>query len=124
MASCVGNSNQLKVYHQDSRVLKQIDLPAAPPEAAAGTQGTLGQGLGFAPTSVLEINGVVDLSKAMDKVSLRGGGADKGGGALAQGRTPTAADVQLDEKVLHCAWHPSNNTIAVAGKAGLCLYKV
>lgn len=33
-------------------------------------------------------------------------------------------EVKLDEKVLHCAWHPTSNTIAVAGKSGLCLYKV
>jgi hypothetical protein len=33
-------------------------------------------------------------------------------------------EVRLDEKVLHCSWHPNNNTIAVAGKVGLCLYKV
>jgi hypothetical protein len=32
-------------------------------------------------------------------------------------------DVNYDEKVLLTAWHPKNNTIAVAGKAGLCLYK-
>jgi hypothetical protein len=32
--------------------------------------------------------------------------------------------VRLDEKVLHVAWHPFDNTIAVAGKSGLCLYKV
>jgi hypothetical protein len=34
------------------------------------------------------------------------------------------SEVRLDEKVLHCAWHPTSNTIAVAGKTGLCLYKV
>lgn len=34
------------------------------------------------------------------------------------------SSIKLDEKVLHCAWHPQNNTIAVAGKSGLCLYKV
>ncbi len=32
-------------------------------------------------------------------------------------------DLNYDEKVLLTAWHPSNNTIAVAGKSGLCLYK-
>lgn len=36
----------------------------------------------------------------------------------------TTSEVRLDEKVLHCTWHPVNNTIAVAGHAGLCLYKV
>jgi hypothetical protein len=36
----------------------------------------------------------------------------------------TTSEVRLDEKVLHCSWHPSNNTVAVAGHAGLCLYKV
>jgi hypothetical protein len=34
------------------------------------------------------------------------------------------SEVRLEEKVLHCCWHPSNNTVAVAGHAGLCLYKV
>ena len=36
----------------------------------------------------------------------------------------TTSEVRLDEKVLHCCWHPVNSTVAVAGHAGLCLYNV
>jgi len=44
--------------------------------------------------------------------------------SLSARRSTSASEVRLDEKVLHCSWHPVNNTIAVAGHAGLCLYKV
>jgi hypothetical protein len=32
--------------------------------------------------------------------------------------------INLDQKVMHYAWHPHENTIAVAGKVGLYLYKL
>ena len=31
--------------------------------------------------------------------------------------------VDRDERILHCTWHPITNTIGVAGKTGICLYK-
>lgn len=35
-----------------------------------------------------------------------------------------ACVINVDQKVLHYAWHPHENTIAVAGKVGLYLYKL
>ena len=35
----------------------------------------------------------------------------------------TKNGVDREERVLHCTWHPINNSIAVAGKTGICLYK-
>eukprot|EP01038_Epipyxis_sp_PR26KG_P011963 gene11963-16012_t len=75
-------SNQLKVYYQEKRCVRTIDLPATP-----------------------ECNTPSNLSKSMEKVKMKD------------------SELRLDEKVLHCAWHPSNNTVAVAGKTGLCLYR-
>ena len=54
----------------------------------------------------------VDVTRSLQKSSL------------SARRSTSASEVRLDEKVLHCSWHPVNNTIAVAGHAGLCLYKV
>jgi hypothetical protein len=33
-------------------------------------------------------------------------------------------NVKPDQKILHCAWHPLSNTVAVAAQAGLFLYQV
>lgn len=111
-------SNQMKVYHQDSRCLKQIDLPHSPPDSSNEQQQ-----YGISPTSVLQINGMMnDLSRSLsDKAKLN---SNSNATIVTGAESPTAANVQLEEKVLHCAWHPNNNTIAVAGKTGLCLYKV
>ena len=32
-------------------------------------------------------------------------------------------EINRDDKVLQCTWHPITNSIAVAGKTGICLYK-
>ena len=32
-------------------------------------------------------------------------------------------NVKPDQKILHCAWHPSSNTVAVSAQAGLFLYQ-
>lgn len=100
------NSNQLKVYNgEDGRGLRDITLPAAPAEP--------GTPLSAQPAvSVDEASGVVDVTRSLQRSSL------------AARRSTSASEVRLDEKVLHCSWHPTNNTIAVAGHAGLCLYKV
>lgn len=102
-------SNQLKISHQDQRGLKSIDLPRPTPESAAG-----------GATSTLSADqhsggGVAEASRSVDRMRLNSGSS--------RGQ-PSAEEVRLDEKVLHCAWHPVSNTVAVAGKAGLCLYKV
>eukprot|EP00602_Paraphysomonas_sp_CaronLab_P002810 CAMPEP_0185026988 /NCGR_PEP_ID=MMETSP1103-20130426/11733_1 /TAXON_ID=36769 /ORGANISM="Paraphysomonas bandaiensis, Strain Caron Lab Isolate" /LENGTH=413 /DNA_ID=CAMNT_0027560793 /DNA_START=116 /DNA_END=1357 /DNA_ORIENTATION=- len=39
-------------------------------------------------------------------------------------RTRDAAEADFDKKVLHCAWNPSSNTIALTAQAALYLYKV
>ena len=32
--------------------------------------------------------------------------------------------IRTDQKVLHCSWHPHDNCLAVAGSAGLYIYKL
>jgi hypothetical protein len=94
-------SNQLKVYHHDSRSqVRTVDLPRVVSEDSS-------------PSIVTD--STQDITKGMDKLKFA---------EQRQSRQKTQTEIRLDEKVLHCSWHPSNNTIAVAGKAGLCLYKV
>eukprot|EP01041_Mallomonas_annulata_P000844 gene844-1642_t len=42
----------------------------------------------------------------------------------ARTKVPTAADVQVDKKVLHCSWNPVSSTVALAAQSSLYLYKV
>eukprot|EP01039_Chlorochromonas_danica_P001990 gene1990-2173_t len=94
-------SNQLKVYHHDGRgTLRNVDLP----RTISGDMSP----------SIVTDSSSQDLSKPMDKMKIADG---------RQGRQKQT-EIRLDEKVLHCTWHPTNNTVAVAGKTGLCLYKV
>jgi serine/threonine-protein phosphatase 2A regulatory subunit B len=100
-------SNQLKISHQDQRGLKSIDLPRPSPENGA-----------TGPTATMSVGGDgsgAEVSRSLERMRM-------GHGAKSQAHDQD--EVRLDEKVLHCAWHPTNNTVAVAGKAGLCLYKV
>lgn len=105
-------SNQLKIFHQDGRGLRNVDLPQS-----------IIEGEPLSPNIAVE-TGVNELGKSLDKVKLRetsrGSGGSGGGGRGGSQQQ----EVKLDEKVLHCSWHPTSNTIAVAGKVGLCLYKV
>ncbi len=59
---------------------------------------------------------VADTTRSMERMRMNSGPT--------RAHQAAQEEVRLDEKVLHCAWHPTNNTVAVAGKAGLCLYKV
>ena len=86
--------NQLKVYHSDHRGLRSVELPRV----------VTPEGEPLSPN--------IDLEGKVDNLKLRGN-PNKG----------QHQDLNYDEKVLLTAWHPSNNTIAVAGKSGLCLYK-
>uniref|UniRef100_A0A7S3HJU9 Serine/threonine-protein phosphatase 2A 55 kDa regulatory subunit B n=1 Tax=Spumella elongata TaxID=89044 RepID=A0A7S3HJU9_9STRA len=96
-------SNQLKVFNgDDGRGLRDITLPTVASEPGAP----------LAAQAVDEASGIVDVTRSLQKSSL------------SARRSTSASEVRLDEKVLHCSWHPVNNTIAVAGHAGLCLYKV
>lgn len=139
-------SNHLKIFNQGSKGLRQITLPDVAPPVETTTNiklpksqnsnnsnnynhmddgstsncivsGTNGKGLNGGPATttpapaVLEFDGLVDLTKAMNQARISDSSA-------------SASGVALEDKVLHCAWHPSNNTIAVAGKSGLFLYKV
>ncbi len=109
-------SNQLKISHQDQRGLRSIDLPRPTPES----------GVSGGPTSTLNADddvhsGVAEAARSMDRMRMNSGPLNSGSSRSAQ---HSAEEVRLDEKVLHCAWHPVSNTVAVAGKAGLCLYKV
>jgi hypothetical protein len=105
------HSNQLKISHQDQRGLKSIDLPRPTPEGSSA----LGSGAGASTMNVSD-HGAGDSAAAQALSRMKLGGASKS--------QQQQEEVRLDEKVLHCAWHPQNNTVAVAGKAGLCLYKV
>jgi hypothetical protein len=91
----------LKIFHQDSRGLRNVDLPKA-----------ISDGDALSPNQAAE-GGNVDIANHLDKMKLK----ERKSGKYQN-------EVKLDEKVLHCAWHPTSNTIAVAGKSGLCLYKV
>jgi hypothetical protein len=96
----------LKIYHQDSRGLRNVDLPK-----------TLIEGEGaLSPNNAMDVAGSNDnMSNQLEKLKIK----DRKNSNKYQ-----QSEVRLDEKVLHCAWHPTSNTIAVAGKTGLCLYKV
>ena len=95
-------SNQLKIYHQDVRGLRSVDLPQVPSV----------NGEPLSPNIGLDAN-VNEATVGMEKMKIRNNTKQHGN-----------QEIKFDEKVLHCAWHPTNNTIAVAGKTGLCLYKV
>jgi hypothetical protein len=95
-------SNQLKFYNgTDGRGLRDITLPESPAEP----------GTPISTQAVEEASGVVGVQRSMNRATLSGSRCNP-------------ADVLLEEKVLHCTWHPTNDTIAVAGTAGLCLYKI
>mmetsp|Transcript_3258 Transcript_3258/g.3553 ORF Transcript_3258/g.3553 Transcript_3258/m.3553 type:complete len:442 (-) Transcript_3258:1458-2783(-) len=96
-------SNQLKIFHQDARGLRNVDLPK-----------TIVEGDTLSPNQAMD-TGNNEVYTQMERLKLK----DRKHSAKS-----AQAEVKLDEKVLHCAWHPSSNTIAVAGKSGLCLYKV
>lgn len=97
------HSNQLKIFHQDARGLRNVDLPK-----------TIVEGDTLSPNQAMD-TGNNEVYTQMERLKLK----DRKHSAKS-----AQAEVKLDEKVLHCAWHPSSNTIAVAGKSGLCLYKV
>ena len=69
-----------------------------------------------------------------EEVELGGGGREGGGSELdeiTQGvkeirlsRGKGLPDIRADQKILHCAWHPFNPQVAVAGQAGLYFYNV
>lgn len=108
-------SNQLKIFHQDGRGLRNVDLPQS-----------IIEGEPLSPNIAVE-TGVNELGKSVDKMKLRDtsrGSSGIGGGGGGGRSSSQQQEVKLDEKVLHCSWHPTSNTIAVAGKVGLCLYKV
>jgi len=98
----------LKVYQGDSKKgIKTIDLPSnfdtniihtANQNKANGSVST--------PTSTI--------SKGLDRLKL----------SSKDNKDGSQSELKLEEKVLHCAWHPSNNAVAVAGKAGLCIYRM
>lgn len=110
-------SNQLKVFHQDGRGLRTIDLPK------------------FAENNSLSLSPNAPTDKPLDE-SLDGMKLSESNGNISgkfsksfhhnhhHARGAETQPVKLDEKVLHLAWHPFDNTVAVAGKSGLCLYKV
>lgn len=99
-------SNQLKVNHQDQRGLQTIDLPQTSPE-------TNPDGPGYT-----DLNSIAEVTRSTEKMKVKSSKKQQ------QQQQQTVEEVRFDEKVLHCAWHPTSSTVAVAGKAGLCLYKV
>lgn len=114
-------NNQLKVYYQDGRGLRTIDLPKIVLE-----NGELNSNLGLSPNIPQEKT----VEESLEKVKLKditGSSSGKLSKSTLQHHHPKGnftEPLKLDEKVLHVAWHPLDNTVAVAGKSGLCLYKV
>ena len=96
-------SNQLKINHQDQRGLQTIDLPQTTPESTPD-----------GATGYTDISSIAEVTRSTEKMKLKHNKKNQ----------QPVEEVRFDEKVLHCAWHPTSSTVAVAGKAGLCLYKV
>lgn len=111
-------SNQLKIFHNDGRGLRNVDLP----------QTLTGEGDILSP-NVADETTVNELGKSLERgARINGKNHNHSNNSSRHnsqhGHAQQQQEVRLDEKVLHCSWHPTSNTIAVAGKVGLCLYKV
>mmetsp|Transcript_3579 Transcript_3579/g.5586 ORF Transcript_3579/g.5586 Transcript_3579/m.5586 type:complete len:523 (-) Transcript_3579:96-1664(-) len=141
-------SNQLKVYNWEKGVLKDVELPSERIDIASGSIYPQPLNMGEA-SGVVDVKisvGGKTSSSSNDSNNSSSNGSRSGSpssSSASNGRRTTTSrsrtasrenlrassdssdtEVKLDEKVLHCTWHPTNNTIAVAGVGGLCLYKV
>jgi hypothetical protein len=108
--------NQLKIYHSDSRGLRSVELPRI---------SSLEDGMNYDSRS-----GTDSMESEMNRMHISQSATSHNGvtgdiltGANNNSNHPVNYDINFEEKVLLCAWHPSNNTLAVAGRTGLCLYK-
>lgn len=116
-------SNQLKVFHQDGRGLRNVDLPQT-------LDGSASSALMMVAADADDASGIRDITKGLDRTRIGNSNNSsrskpgQNGSNQTSSHNPSPGEVRLEEKVLHCAWHPTSNTIAVAGKVGLCLYKV
>jgi serine/threonine-protein phosphatase 2A regulatory subunit B len=140
-------SNQLKVFHQDGRGLRNVNLPQTLDATAGGNAAGMGNNSmtgnsnnimhqamivqdaeeASGSSSSGSANSVSGLSRQFDRSNRITSNSSRRGANSSNNNNNSNSEpleVRLEEKVLHCAWHPTANTIAVAGKVGLCLYKV
>jgi hypothetical protein len=132
----------LKIFQSDSNSLQTVDLPTS---HSALYEEDESRDLHHSPTTVIS---VASLTKSVEQMKSHSTCSNNittnsttnstansssmnsttnsgyGGRSFVESfragyRLP---ELRQDEKVLHCAWHPSNNNIAVAGVAGLCFY--
>jgi hypothetical protein len=99
-------SNQLKVRQHDKGGLQTVDLTEDPLEDPFRDESS--------PTTVMAINSIAKSVEQFTATPLSGGS-----NSFIDNFFP---EVRPDEKVLHCAWHPTSNLVAVAGRSGLCIY--
>lgn len=95
-------SNQLKVCQHDTGGLQTVDLTEDPLDDPFRDESS--------PTTVMSINSI---AKSVEQFT------PAGSNSFIDNFFP---EVRPDEKVLHCAWHPTSNHVAVAGRSGLCIY--
>lgn len=116
-------SNQLKVFHQDGRGLRNVDLPQTLTENSSlgGNKMVVQEAEDPHPSNNNSVNG---LSRSLERSRITSNNNSVSSRRNNNSNSSSQQEVRLEEKVLHCAWHPTSNTIAVAGKVGLCLYKV
>eukprot|EP01036_Dinobryon_divergens_P027039 gene27039-35748_t len=102
-------SNQLKVCQHDTGGLQTVDLSEDPLDDPFRDESS--------PTTVMSINSIAKSVEQFTPTPL--GGVYAGSNSFIDNFFP---EVRPDEKVLHCAWHPTSNHVAVAGRSGLCIY--
>ena len=102
-------SNQLKVCQHDTGGLQTVDLSENPLDDPFRDESS--------PTTVMSINSIAKSVEQFTPTPLSG--VYTGSNSFIDNFFP---EVRPDEKVLHCAWHPTSNHVAVAGRSGLCIY--
>ena len=105
----VSLSNQLKVCQHDTGGLQTVDLSENPLDDPFRDESS--------PTTVMSINSIAKSVEQFTPTPLSG--VYTGSNSFIDNFFP---EVRPDEKVLHCAWHPTSNHVAVAGRSGLCIY--
>lgn len=104
--------NLLKIYHGENKGLREIELPISSINSNYGSQIRNNiDTLSSLATSIQNIkltDSIVNSENVSKPVKLN--------------RKPS--EIKTESKILHCTWHPNDDIIAVAGKNGLCIYRV
>jgi len=74
--------------------------------------------------SILRRDGGISKQTDLPVVSLSGNDSGKTKREIKLGPGCKDSHVMPDQKVLHCSWHPTDNTVAVSGGAALFFYDV